>query len=54
MVAVLCNPGLRPRHWSQMSEIAGVTLQPDGSTTLQKMLDLGLAPFMEQFEAVSQ
>ena len=53
MVSVLCNPGMRERHWKQMSEIAGVTLQPDASTTLQKMLDLNLSQHFEKFEAVS-
>uniref|UniRef100_A0A5F8GEA1 Dynein axonemal heavy chain 12 n=1 Tax=Monodelphis domestica TaxID=13616 RepID=A0A5F8GEA1_MONDO len=52
-VTILCNPGLRSRHWKQMSEIAGFDLTPDSGTTLRKVLKLNLAPFLEQFEVIS-
>ena len=49
----MCNPGLRIRHWKQMSDIAKFDLMPDSSSTLRKVLRLNIAPFMEQFEMIS-
>ena len=53
VIAVMCNPGLRPRHWNHMSDIAKFDLMPDSSTTLRKMMRLNIMPHMEQFEAIS-
>ncbi|XP_039655501.1 dynein heavy chain 7, axonemal isoform X3 [Perca fluviatilis] len=53
VVSILCNPGIRPRHWNQMSDIVGYDLTPDSGTTLRKVLKLNLAPYLEQFESLS-
>ncbi|XP_038668758.1 dynein heavy chain 12, axonemal [Scyliorhinus canicula] len=53
LVSILCNPGMRPRHWSMMSGIMGSDLTPDSGTTLKKMLKLNLTPFLEKFEEIS-
>jgi len=53
VISVMCNPGLRPRHWSHMSEVAKFDLTPDSSTTLRKMLRLNIMPYMDQFEVIS-
>ncbi|NXK86097.1 DYH7 protein, partial [Formicarius rufipectus] len=52
-VTVFCNPGLRDRHWEQMSNIVGYDLTPDAGTTLRKVLKLNLDPYLEQFSAIS-
>ncbi|XP_071807320.1 dynein axonemal heavy chain 12-like isoform X1 [Asterias amurensis] len=52
-IAIMCNPGIRTRHWSQMSDIAGFDLTPDSGTTLRKVLKLSLDPYMEKFESIS-
>ncbi|NXU72284.1 DYH7 protein, partial [Oreotrochilus melanogaster] len=52
-VTVLCNPGMKPRHWQQMSNIVGYDLTPNSGTTLRKVLKQNLAPHMEQFVAIS-
>lgn len=36
-----------------MSEIAGYDLTPDSCTTLRKVLNQNLSPFLEQFESIS-
>ncbi|KFO19799.1 Dynein heavy chain 7, axonemal [Fukomys damarensis] len=52
-VSILCNPGMRARHWKQMSEIVGYDLTPDSGTTLRKILKLNLTPYLDKFEVIS-
>ncbi|XP_037628190.1 dynein heavy chain 12, axonemal [Sebastes umbrosus] len=53
VVSSLCNPGIRARHWDQMSEIVGYDLTPDSGTTLRKVLKQNLVPYIEEFESIS-
>ena len=53
VVHVLCNPGLRQRHWEKINEIMGFNITPDSGTSLRKMLKFNLEPHMERFEAIS-
>ena len=53
VISILCNPGIRDRHWDKMSAIFQKNLKPDNGTTLRKVLQLGLEPYMEQFEQIS-
>ena len=53
MISIMCNQGMRTRHWKDMSEIAGFDLTPDSGSTLRKMLKLNLESYMEQFESIS-
>ncbi|XP_055985527.1 dynein axonemal heavy chain 12 [Sorex fumeus] len=52
-VTILCNPGMRGRHWKQISDIVGYDLTPDSGTTLKKVLKLNLAPYLDRFEVIS-
>ena len=52
-MGVLCNSGLRQRHWEAMSEIIGDNITPDSGTTLRKMLKNDITPCFEQFETIS-
>ncbi|XP_068600100.1 dynein axonemal heavy chain 12 [Brachionichthys hirsutus] len=52
-VSVLCNPGIRTRHWDKMSEIVGYDLTPNSGTTLEHVLNLNLTPYLDQFESIS-
>ncbi|KAK7884177.1 hypothetical protein WMY93_027300 [Mugilogobius chulae] len=53
LVSILCNPGIRQRHWDQMSKIVGYDLTPDSGTTLRKILKQNLTPYLDNFESVS-
>ena len=53
VIAVMCNKGMRPRHWVNMSDIAGYDITPDSGSTLRKMLKLDIEQFMENFETIS-
>nr|XP_033800562.1 dynein heavy chain 7, axonemal [Geotrypetes seraphini] len=54
LIQVVCNPGLRDRHWDSMSEITGYSIKPSLSTTVTMFLDMHLEPFLEQFETISE
>ena len=45
---------MRERHWNQVSEIVGYTVNPEPENTLQSFLNMKLEPFLEQFEGVSE
>ncbi|XP_046853910.1 dynein axonemal heavy chain 12-like isoform X2 [Xenia sp. Carnegie-2017] len=53
VISTLCNHGIRPRHWKQMSEVIGFNITPDSGSTLRKFLKFNLGPFMEQFQSIS-
>ncbi|KAI8910835.1 dynein heavy chain and region D6 of dynein motor-domain-containing protein, partial [Gorgonomyces haynaldii] len=53
LIRVVCNRGMRDRHWTKMSDIAGFEIRPDASTSLRKMIKMELDPFIEQFQEVS-
>ncbi|WAR27202.1 DYH12-like protein [Mya arenaria] len=53
VIGVMCNKGMRGRHWEKMSGIAGFDMTPDSGSTLRKVLKLNLEPFMEEFEGIS-
>ncbi|XP_039627270.1 dynein heavy chain 12, axonemal [Polypterus senegalus] len=53
LVAILCNPGMRPRHWNQMSAIVEYDLTPNSGTTLRKVLKYNLGPYLDKFEQIS-
>ena len=53
VIGVMCNKGMRARHWEKMSGTAGFDLTPDSGTTLRKVLKLSLEPYMEEFEGIS-
>ena len=54
IISVLRNPGLKARHWADMSKIAGLDITPNTETTLNNFLDLNLSQFIPQFEKISE
>ena len=53
VIGIMCNKGMRRRHWERMSSIAGFDLTPDSGSTLRKVLKLELESFMAEFEGIS-
>ncbi|XP_053982409.1 dynein axonemal heavy chain 7 [Hylaeus volcanicus] len=53
IVSTLGNPGLKARHWEQISEIIGIPMKVDADLTLAKVLDMGLGALVEKFVGIS-
>ncbi|RKO97448.1 hypothetical protein CAUPRSCDRAFT_10881, partial [Caulochytrium protostelioides] len=53
VIQVMCNPGLRDRHWERMSAIVGIELKPDATTTLRRMLKNNIHPHLPLFREIS-
>mmetsp|Transcript_7015 Transcript_7015/g.26224 ORF Transcript_7015/g.26224 Transcript_7015/m.26224 type:complete len:4128 (-) Transcript_7015:64-12447(-) len=54
LIMSLRNPGVRDRHWKQMSEAIGIDLVPDETIkTLQDVFDLNLMEHLEKIQKVS-
>ena len=54
-IRVLCNQGLRDRHWLRMGQICGFEIKPGpGRESLRKMLKLNLESWLKEFSEVSE
>lgn len=54
IVQTLGNPGLKERHWAQISEIVGFPIKVEPDLTLAKVIDFGLEDYISKFEAISE
>ncbi|CAH8288243.1 unnamed protein product, partial [Schistosoma turkestanicum] len=52
IIHTVCNPGIQPRHWDQMSEIVGFDIKPDEDTKLLTFIEYGLKPHLEKLEEI--
>ncbi|XP_063790494.1 dynein axonemal heavy chain 3 isoform X2 [Pseudophryne corroboree] len=52
IVSVICNRGMKSRHWEQISEIVGFDITPTPNTSLINMLEYGLSKFIETLEQI--
>ncbi|XP_053412126.1 dynein axonemal heavy chain 3 [Nycticebus coucang] len=52
ILSISCNPGMKDRHWQQISEIVGYEIKPTETTCLSNMLDYGLGKFIEKLEPI--
>ncbi len=55
LLRVLCNSGLRARHWEQMATVCGFEIRPGtGRESLRKIIRLNLDPWLKQFTEISE
>lgn len=53
LISAVCNPGLRDRHWAQMSEVVGFELKRDDHTSLDRLLGRRVEEKMDQLQELS-
>uniref|UniRef100_A0A2K5HID3 Dynein axonemal heavy chain 3 n=1 Tax=Colobus angolensis palliatus TaxID=336983 RepID=A0A2K5HID3_COLAP len=52
ILSISCNPGMKDRHWQQISEIVGYEIKPTETTCLSNMLEFGFGKFVEKLEPI--
>nr|XP_058892896.1 dynein axonemal heavy chain 3 isoform X22 [Kogia breviceps] len=52
ILSISCNPGMKDRHWQQISEIVGCEIKPTERTCLSNMLEFGFGKFIEKLEPI--
>ncbi|KAF7668491.1 hypothetical protein LDENG_00010030 [Lucifuga dentata] len=52
ILSIICNPGIKDRHWERISSIVGFDVKPDANSSLLNMLNLGLSKFSNKLEEV--
>lgn len=53
LISAVCNPGIKDRHWSRMSELVGFSLKPTEETPLSEVLQMGLEKHLDALSEVS-
>nr|XP_015823588.2 dynein axonemal heavy chain 12 [Nothobranchius furzeri] len=53
VLSIVCNPGIKDRHWDQMSKVVGQNIAPKPNTTLQEFLKQDLTPYLKEFESIT-
>lgn len=52
LIQRLCNPGMRDRHWAEISSQLGMQLKPDDTFTLTTLLKIEFTP--DQVEIIAK
>ncbi|CAD8159976.1 unnamed protein product [Paramecium pentaurelia] len=53
MIRVFSNPGMKERHWEEISQIMGFPVRPDKEQQLSKLIELDLKQHFVKFEEIS-
>lgn len=54
IIQTLGNPGMKERHWEQISEIVGFPIKVSAELTLEKIIEFGLEDYLSKFESISE
>ncbi|XP_053327633.1 dynein axonemal heavy chain 3 [Spea bombifrons] len=52
IISVICNRGMKSRHWEQISAVVGFDITPQPDTSLISMLEYGLTKFIDKLEQI--
>jgi len=54
LLHALCNPGLRDRHWKEISNVIGFVIEPEPNQNLQQMLNYDLVNYIAEIGEISE
>ena len=54
LVRTLFNPGMRDRHWLQVSTVVGFPFHPGDDMCLSRIVDMNLDVHVPKFELISE
>lgn len=54
IIQTLGNPGMKLRHWEQISEMVGFPIVVSADLTLEKIIEFGLEDYLGRFEKISE
>ncbi|CAF1247347.1 unnamed protein product, partial [Didymodactylos carnosus] len=54
LIQALRNPGMRNRHWEELSELVNMPIRPKKELTFSKCLDMGLQKHIESISKVAE
>ncbi|CAK9071075.1 unnamed protein product [Durusdinium trenchii] len=54
LLHALCNPGLRERHWTEISNVICFEMGPDPTLTLNKALDRDIGAYVQKISEISE
>ena len=54
LIQTLFNPGMRQRHWQQLSDVVGFPMQPTPESNLSKFLEMNLDQYIQKFDQISE
>jgi dynein heavy chain len=54
LLHILCNQGMRDRHWSQISDVVNFDLKPDKHTSLTRVLDMGIDKYLDKLMEIGE
>lgn len=54
IIETLGNPGLKLRHWEQISEMVGFPITVSAELTLEKIIEFGLEDYLGRFQTISE
>ncbi|KAF6266164.1 dynein heavy chain 9 [Scenedesmus sp. NREL 46B-D3] len=53
LIAAVCNPGLRERHWTALAEVVGFEIKQDEVTSLRRLLETDILEHLERIRELS-
>jgi dynein heavy chain len=52
LMLLICNPGMKDRHWNEIEKVTGLTIPKGGTYTLSMMTEIGLQHHVKEMEDI--
>jgi dynein heavy chain len=54
LIKVMCNPGLRDRHWEEISKVTPFSIRSDMDLSLWRLIECDLDGQLQKLEDISE